>query len=85
MAHYKDVIHSGGMEKQDKLFNLSKNAKDDAPITGLIEFIAYKVEDRKYQIRYPGKKDKDFDEAAEKAFKDYLAPVKPAKAFEKYI
>jgi len=82
-AHIADQIESGGMEKQDKLFNLTKNAKDDAPITGFVEFLAFKIEERKYNIRYPGKKDKSkTDEVADFLNKDSVAPVRPAKAFD---
>lgn len=81
-AHIADQIESGGMEKQDKLFNLTKNSKDDAPITGFVEFLAFKIEERKYNIRYPGKKDKKSDEIEDFLNKDNLAPVRPAKAFD---
>ena len=40
------------MEKQEKLFNLSKNSKEDPPLSGFVEYFAYKVEERKYNIRY---------------------------------
>lgn len=36
----------------EKFFNLSKNAKEDAPLTGFIEFYAYLCEERKYNLRY---------------------------------
>ena len=81
-AHIADQIESGGMEKQDKLFNLTKNSKDDAPITGFVEFLAFKIEERKYNIRYPGKKDKKTNEIEDNLIKDSLAPVRPSKAFD---
>ena len=37
----------------NKLFNLSKNSKEDAPLDGLVYFYAYKTEERKYNLRYP--------------------------------
>ena len=53
-AHIASSIESGGQPTQEKLFNLSKNAKEDAPLTGLIEFFAYKIEERKYNEQYGG-------------------------------
>jgi len=37
----------------EKLFNLSKNSKEDAPLDGLVNYIAYKIEERKFNLRYP--------------------------------
>ena len=34
----------------ERLFNLSKNSKDDAPLTGFVEYLAYKYEERKFNL-----------------------------------
>ena len=41
--HISKQIESGGEPPYEKLFNLSKNLKDDAPLTGFIEYYAYKL------------------------------------------
>ena len=58
-AHLDDTIRTGGLPSNNKLFNLSKNSKDDAPITGFIEYYAYKIEERKHNLHYPNAGDKD--------------------------
>lgn len=50
--HVKDAITTGGMPKLDKLFNLSKGSKEDAPLDGFVNYYAYKSEERKYNLRY---------------------------------
>jgi len=37
---------------------LSKSDKDDAPLTGYIEYYAYKLEERKHNLHYPNSVDK---------------------------
>lgn len=50
--HLKDSIQSGGLPKLEKLYNMSKGSKDDAPLDGFINYYAYKTEERKYNLRY---------------------------------
>lgn len=50
--HLVKQVKAGKEPPYEKLFNLSKNTKEDPPLTGFIEYYAYKVEERKYQIRY---------------------------------
>ena len=58
---------------------MSKNAKEDAPLTGFIEYFAYKLEERKYNLQYstPG------DQANQSRLKD-VQPILPPKAFAEY-
>lgn len=50
--HISKQIESGGQPPQEKLFNLSKNSKEDAPLTGFVEYYAYKLEERKFNLQY---------------------------------
>ena len=50
--HISKQIKSGGEPPYEKLFNLSKNSKDDAPLTGFVEYLAYKIEERKFNLQY---------------------------------
>ena len=48
--HIAKQIKSVEEPPYEKLFNLSKNSKDDAPLTGFVEFLAYKIEERKFNL-----------------------------------
>ena len=78
-AHIDGQIKSGGQPKFEKLFNLSKNGKEDAPLNGFVEYYAYLTEERKYKFRYPGRENKDSDLS-------YLQqPIHPTTGFNLYV
>ena len=74
--HIEEQIKSGGQPKYEKLFNLSKNAKEDKPMTGFIEYYAYLTEERKYNLRYNQNSDQE---------SLYSKPIPPTKAFYYYV
>ena len=40
-------------EKQPKYYSFTKMHKDDPPLTNLMDFAVYKIEERKFYMRYP--------------------------------
>lgn len=50
--HISKTIESGGKPPYKFLFNLSKGQKEDAPLSGFVEYFAYKLEERKYNLQY---------------------------------
>ena len=78
--HISKQIKSGGEPPAEKLFNLSKNSKDDAPLTGFVEYLAYKIEERKYILKYgSGEAVKDGGKLAD------TQPIIPGRAFFGYV
>ena len=54
-SHIAQSIESGGAPKIEKIFNLSKNNKEDPPLNGFVKYYAYRSEERKFNILYPEK------------------------------
>ena len=54
-THIAQSIECGGQPRYEKIFNLSKNSKEDPPLNGFVNYFAYKSEERKFNIRYPEK------------------------------
>ena len=73
---FEDNVEKFDMESKEKnkFFNFSKNAKQEAPINNFIEFFAYKVEERKHNMRYPGEENGD---KSKQAIKTTIPRVKP--------
>ena len=78
--HVEKQIESGGQPRQEKLFNLSKNAKEDAPLTGFVEYFAYKLEERKYNLQYNITNNSGEPQKSHGKMKD-IQPVIPNRAF----
>lgn len=51
--HAENTMKAASEPAVEKFFNLSKNSKEDAPLDGFINYYAYKIEERKYALRYP--------------------------------
>ena len=60
-THIAQSIECGGAPKIEKIFNLSKNNKDDPPINGFVNYFAYRSEERKFNLLYPEKPNKNQD------------------------
>ena len=41
-THIAQSIEFGGLPRYEKIFNLSKSAKEDPPLNGFINYFAYK-------------------------------------------
>ena len=54
-SHIAQSIESGGAPRIEKIFNLSKNNKDDPPLNGFVNYFAYRNEERKFNLLYPEK------------------------------
>ena len=60
-SHIAQSIESGGAPKIEKIFNLSKNNKDDPPLNGYLNYYGYRNEERKYNLLYPEKQARQED------------------------
>ena len=49
--HIKQSIETGGLPPYEKLFNFSKKNKEDPPLTGFIEYFAYRASEQDYNLR----------------------------------
>ena len=49
--HLEEQIKNGGKPQVERLFNFNKNAKEAPPLSGFVEYYAYKTESRKHAIR----------------------------------
>ena len=49
--HVAKQIETAGKPPDEKFFNLSKNNKEDPPLTGFVEYFAYRMEQYKYDVR----------------------------------
>ena len=57
-SHIAQSIESKGAPKYEKIFNLSKNNKDDPPLNGFLNYYGFRNEERKFNQLYPEKQDK---------------------------
>lgn len=78
--HIAKQIKSGEQKPYNFLFKLSKNAKEDSPLTGFVEYFAYKIEERKYNLLYSnGEPQKVGGRLAD------IQPVIPVRAWFSYV
>ena len=65
-THIAQSIEFGGQPRYEKIFNLSKSAKEDPPLNGFINYFAFKGEERKFNLRNPEKQKKKVSHTEQK-------------------